>query len=559
MHVRQYLKSPKLGVINILSLVWLWLYLFYFTSVTDITGMITYSMQPIKYIFFLYLFLSYEFFCSEKRAFLEEIIDSTYCGRRKCEVVKFFIFLLSLFCEEAIVYSYYQVSLKQLNCNTEETSIYFLLVVTLYHFAVCVLAVFIGWAASFVKKRISGYGILVLMSYLFTSNFIMLLQRISRHTELYYKIADLFCIYERDYSCTSNLYYLLSVELVEVQRIVFWLLACVCVLVWKKTKKRGKMKVVIPFALMSMVFYCFWQPTSTVYADKGANGHDAWTQDYSYYKYQEQKEKSNDTEDFQVKAYTMKLDKKRILHADVRVAVDKYDLKKYVFTLYHGYHIKHIANQDGKSMNFIQKEDTVVVYNAGTVEYLQFTYQGCCKNYYTTSQGMYLPAYFAYYPMAGERNIYQKLTVQEDENYILYEGYNLECLKENVKFDVTILDNQCVYCNLKEKEQNHFIGESNGLTLLSGKFIETMEIDKCLVVYSYLEPENPKSSEDVKQKLQQWISDNKEINGKTIFIAPMSNYDSYTFAKDHVIGNSNIFEEYYERYLKTGSLYELEE
>lgn len=561
-HIWQYIKTPKLGMINIICLFGLWYYLFehMYAYAADITSVIVFSMYPVKYLFFLYVFLAHEFFSLDKRANLEEVIDSIHHGRKRCEFAKFLVFLCSIGCEVVMVYTYYLNKLEQLHCATNETKLYFAVVVLIYHFGVCLLAVGIGWGTTFFKKRISGYAVIIFISYLFTPNLIAIVQRISKDTELYYKIADLFCIYERDYGSTSNFYYLLSVEAVEVQRLCVWLLLCICLIGWKLWKHKGW--IVVPAVFMIFVFYLYWQPTSTVYADAGVNGHDSWTQDLVYYYRRNHRNHQENIENiqeevFRVNTYKMELERERILDAKVEMELDNPALNKYIFTLYHGYKIQKILNMDRKELKYEQKGDIVTVYSAGNMKKVCFYYQGCCKNYYTTSQGMYLPAYFSYYPMAGAREVYQDIKSEKNEYLHLYEGYNLECLDYEVLFDVTVAGKQSVYCNLEEKGKNHFYGKSNGVTLLSGYFIETEEIGDCTMIYSYLDKDALIMNTEEKKNIEDWLRNNKELKGQTIFISPIGNYESHAIAKDHlIIENIRLLEEVYERYRNTGYLYE---
>lgn len=556
-HIKQYIKTPRFGVLNIICLGYFWYYLFSHTYILaeDITSVIVYSMYPVKYMFFLHIFLAHEFFSLDKRVSLDEVIDSIHYGRRRCELTKFLVLLCSIGCEAGIVYAYYLNKLEQLHCINVETRLYFAAVVLVYHFGVCLLAVGIGWGTTLFQKRISGYAMIIFISYLFTPNLIGIMQRISKDTELYYKIADLFCIYERDYTVTSNWYYLLSVEPVEVQRLFVWLLLCVSMIGWKLLKHKGWLAV--PMILMVLTFYFYWQPTSTVYGDRGVNGHDSWTQDRVYYARNHQENiESIDTEIFRVNSYKMELERDRILEAKVEMELDNPALSKYVFTLYHGYKIQKILNTNGEELKYEQKGDIVTVYPDGNMKKVGFYYQGCCKNYYTTSQGMYLPAYFAYYPVAGVREIFQNIKSKSDENLLLYDGYNLECVDFETLFDVTVSGKQSVYCNLEEKEKNHFYGKSNGLTLLSGYFIKTEKIEDCTVVYSYLMGDSIANSE-VKKKLESWLRKNKELKCQTIFVSIWGNYESHTIAKDHIIVEDiQSVEKLYEHYQKTGYLYE---
>lgn len=559
-HLRQYIKVPKLGIINIIGLVGVWYYLYYYTYnySNDIISFIVYSMAPVRYLFFLYIFLAHEFFSMDKRAALEEVIDSVHHGRRRCEWAKFFVFLCSIGCEAGMVYAYYLKHLEQLHCATNETKLYFAAVVLIYHFGVCLLAVGIGWGTTFFKNRISGYAAIIFLSYLFTPNLIVILKRISWDTEFYNKIAELFCIYERDYGATSNCYYLLSVEAVEVQRLCVWLLLCICLIGWKLWKHKGW--VVIPAVLMFLVFSLFWQPTSAVYADMGVSGHDAWSHDMLYYTYRKNYQENIENaqgQAFRVNTYKMELGRDRILTAKVEMELDTSALDKYIFTLYHGYKIQKILNMNGEELQYEQKEDLVTVYSAGNMKKVCFYYQGCCKNYYTTSQGMYLPAYFPYYPMAGAREVYLDIKSEKNEYLHLYEGYNLECPEYEAAFDITVSGKQTVYCNLEEKEKNHFYGKSNGVTLLSGYFIKTEKIGDCTMVYSYMD-ENVWSVEaEEKKDIEGWLKKNKELKGQTIFISPRGNYESHAIVKEHlIIEDISLLKEVYERYQNTGYLYE---
>ena len=153
----------------------------------------------------------------------------------------------------------------------------------------------------------------------------------------------------------------------------------------------------------------FFQPTSAVSLDCGVSGQDALTADDVYYQRNDCMDMSQYREaDFRVKSYGFDLTVRRELKAEVTVELDGSGLQEYYFTLYHGYRLENVRTALGTGLPFEQKGDHIRVSapEGEQVTALTFTYEGSGKRHYSTEQGIFLPGYFAYYPMPGWRQVY---------------------------------------------------------------------------------------------------------------------------------------------------------
>jgi hypothetical protein len=366
-----------------------------------------------------------------------------------------------------------------------------------------------------------------------------------------YKISRLLSLYVLSYGSATNHYYLLPMEVADWQRIGVWIGLFGSIVLCLSMKGLRRMIAAFPFVLAIVCAIFFWRPS----ADLTSGGpQDSWGADQIYYEITNQVEEGiYDDADFKVKRYRLELQINRQLTATAEVSVDQPNLDEYRFTLYHRYRVNSITNQYGKPMEFTQTGDYISVRNVqnNSVEALFFEYGGVGKAYYSTHQGMFLPAYFEYYPIPGFQRVYLDRPG--------YSGFTLECLPYKVEFEVGVDTAKEVYCNLDTVGGNRFQGVSDGLTLLSGLFVRESNIGNTRVVYSFMDFDKENDPIVNKEGFENFLQSCREsgysLNEKTIFIPPLGNYDSYCFASDHFIGSLINLKYWFERYNTNTELY----
>lgn len=505
------------------------------------------KVQQVCFLFFL--FVSYELFSKSKRCCCEEVLGSVKYGKLKEKMYALRLLLIEMLCVSVCLFLF-------VYCHGENSKAYFeycLKLISIHNFLLCLFAVLLGVLLSETASRVQAYTVMMLLYILFGSKIITSLQQMSYSNDLFYRFTDLLGIYSRDYDTLSDSYYLTSVENVNIERIFVWLFFTGGIFLILKMKRWKKCLAVFLFGLSIFVSKLFFQPTSAVNIDFGSSGQDVLTTDDTYYRVDVDCEDTSQYEEakFKVKGYKAEFSAERQLQAKVTVAMEKNTLEQYAFTLYHGYKIKKIEDSCGNSVKFQQSGDYVTV--SGGEDTLTFYYEGYCKRYYSTSQGMYLPAYHSYYPMPGKRRVYWW-------TYGYY-GNSLESLGYPVNFDVTIKTGLEVACNLKQIGENHFVGVSDGVTVFASNFLNKTVLGDCTVVTSRLSEEGMelKVDESGYGESYRTFADNYSNNqhqAKMIFVPPYLNGEFYYFGNDHVIGDIDSLEFHYQEYQATGSLYD---
>lgn len=202
--------------------------------------------------------------------------------------------------------------------------------------------------------------------------------------------------------------------------------------------------------------------------------------------------------DFIVEKYTMDLCVSNELTANVVVAVKESNAGDYNFTLYRGYELTSVTNQNGNELDYERDKDYIVVHTSGDVSEIRMTYHGYQSSMYSNEQGIMLPGYFAYYPQPGFRKVFIKEIV--DGGYLTY-GFNVadDTLQET-QYEITVEYDGEVCSNL-DKEGNVFAGVTKAPTLMGGIVSESYQ-ESGHYIYPTLAEDCVFSLEDIKESLE---------------------------------------------------------
>lgn len=238
----------------------------------------------------------------------------------------------------------------------------------------------------------------------------------------------------------------------------------------------------------------------------------------------------NQKSDFQITSYDLNLNIDKELEAVAHIKIDKENLNAYKFTLYHGYNIINISDSKGKTLKYDRAGDYITVYPVSDTNMLSFTYDGYSPLYYSNSQGTYLPAGFAYYPINGFHYLYD----------IGKQGRIAVKFEKNIPINVSVASKTNMFCNLNETAPNSFEGITDGITLVSGFYKETT-VDDTRFIYSYLNTvQTP--MQNIDKILKKYLETFPQYKGKTIIISPeshsMANDESMFELSDHIVANS---------------------
>lgn len=208
------------------------------------------------------------------------------------------------------------------------------------------------------------------------------------------------------------------------------------------------------------------------------------------------------------------------------------------FTLNHNYEIYSISDNDGHPIAYQREGDYISVQLNGVTQ-LKIIYAGFDPWYYSNAQGVFLPAYFSWYPMPGQKETFS------GNNYI-------PCIDENDKnISVRAHSSLPLYTNL-EKTEDGYCGTAKGLTIMGGLAAEKNDSSLRQVFLplngNTIELDIPKVNEKLAelQKLIESDSDLKLPPYYQIFSGPsMIETDSTKTVvfSDHIVCFGNLNEE----------------
>lgn len=338
-----------------------------------------------------------------------------------------------------------------------------------------------------------------------------------------FKITGLFELTTPSTNWTPNTAFGYSVLPYRFAVILFWIFIFAFGIIFSLHQiNKRKIKAITCIILSIICITVYYTPSSKVIMDqRNVNGPNA---DYEYYTKHEDEimiEKNN----FNMTDLTMDISTNSMLKAKVVIKVDNKNLEKYKFTLYHGYNIKNIKIND-KDVNFNRNLDYFEINNTQNYEIdtITINYDGYSSRYYSNIQGTILPGFLPFYPMAGYQEVYD----------LNYQSFVPNHSDKNINFNVNVSSMKQFYSNLNESEKNHFSGNAESLSLVSGLY-KSILVNDIKIIYPYLDIKemNKNSIENYINKLKASNIDNNKI--KTIIILPSLNQGKF----ETVYSNNN--------------------
>ncbi|MDE5984734.1 MAG: hypothetical protein K2H13_05725 [Eubacterium sp.] len=497
------------------------------------------------FYFIVFAFISYEFGCICKRSKIAECLKATKNGYSK------FVFsqAVVLFCCVLVFF------IVQLLCNLclcimdNEWHLQYL-----WHtFLGCVLSYFLtafvgelfGLLLAQSANRLNSYLLLAFVSLLGTNmaeNMVYALYSM-RGINLY-PLVNLFNLYPPSLNWTPVFAFGQSILPYRWATALFWMFLLTALLILKVSDKNKKQKAITAFfpAVLSVVCLII---TLLPQSKLILNSYDPAASSMADYEYYVEGAAAEpvlyEEADFSIDKYDLELSFGLEMKAKAVLYADKKDLSEYKLTLYHGFKVDSVRDENNEKLEFEQDGDYLIIYNENkNLNSFTIKYHGHSNVCYSNVQGAFLPAYFPYYPRAGVE--------------LVFDGLEYSPMSKNTvsEFNVKINGIQKYYSNLEETDKNVFSGESNGLTIVSGMY-DVFESDGLRLVYPYL-----KSDEFTKERIEDFIQQNKEtaaINGNVkniIFIPSYSNstYTSYIDYSDYIVTTQILgFTERYEAQL----------
>ncbi|MFZ3591297.1 hypothetical protein ACOI1C_19160 [Bacillus sp. DJP31] len=490
--------------------------------------------QSLSLTFFIFfMFVSYEYFSKLKSVNLEEVIGSYYIGKAKAYLYQFLFFLLPIFLVflSVTLFDIYVYFKEQVNFD-----IYFLHIVKnnlLNILLVSLIATLIGFTIALVLRRFPAFTLMALIIF-FVSPLVEFILFPLRYININsYPFTDFFAITPPNLNWQEDNLYGISIESYRWNIALFWLFLLFMFLINSIISKRNYVARLLSLCALSITILnliLFLNPGSTVIKDYRPDG--LVSHDIKYYSEAEQKE---EPAMFSIESYKLKVDIKKALSAtaEIKLRTDKI-LDSYKFTLYRGYEVSKVYNDLDEELDFIQKGDYLEILNPNkkNVVDLVIVYQGFSPIFYSNHQGVFLPAYFPYYPKGGYNKVYDINT----------HGFITNKTNSLADFEVTVNSNVPVFSNFDEFEKNIFRGKSEGVTLIGG-FVQERDISSFKVYDFLLDPSDiswlPELEKDFREYIDKYNKQDGSKEGIKLIATPPINIhsESEKFVKysDHII------------------------
>lgn len=277
-------------------------------------------------------------------------------------------------------------------------------------------------------------------------------------------IRQPFSVFLQNSDISMDSLYGLQNEVYKIYICLFWVVsALISLFAYRFNRKVIFVTCVVPCLLIIGIY----MPQSKYRLD------DSWNRgraDINTYQIMDMKNiyKSNKSVDYQIKNYQLRIDIQRQLNVSGKIKlISNTKQKDFILTLYHDYKIKNL--QCNIPMGYKQDGDYIHISFDQPIDEadIDIEYSGYHPLLYSNHQAVQLPGYFAWYPMAGEKQLYVSI---DSEIYWSY-GYNPYNRIDNADFDITINAPYPVVTNLNQVNSNKYHGISDSFTLIGG-FLE---------------------------------------------------------------------------------------
>lgn len=430
------------------------------------------SLCTAIYYFAVFLFLSYEYCRCENDLPILKKVNENKTLFKSC--VNRFLVLITLNLATTLVYLIYNVG-AYLSLNIKHFEFVHHIVVSMLvnFFVTGLIAILLGMLLAVVFKRLVAYFIGFIVVFLSSPIFESIVEKGFLWYEFnLYPVEEIFNIYTPSLFWIPNFLFGYSILEYRIALLIFWIFALLAVLLGLLIKKNNiricAVIVCVAFSISGIIIY--YQPSSKLIMNY--NPSTGLYTDLEYYRNNEQKDELGG---FDITDYALNIEVTNKLNVKSILTVSE-NIPEYKFTLYHGYEIINVENQDGNLLKFIQDGDYFTVYNDSDVSQLYVEYSGFSSKFYSNTQGMVLPGFFPYYPHSGFKSIFN----MEEQ------GFNKLLIDNKPSFSISVKGQKNVYSNLATLDNNTFSGKSKGVTIISG-FVEKTVVNGIEVIYPYLD------------------------------------------------------------------------
>lgn len=455
--LKTFFRTKFLSITTILFFIGISAYqIFIELAVPHLSGitMLSYYFQFSLVLFAVFMLLSYEFFIKIKKDKAQECLCAINNGNIKIVFYQFVVMMLINAIAEILFFLIIAIGCMMSGLSYPSLYLHIFLAIFLYSFLTNMVAILIGLAVSLNFERTIAYIALLLCSCLasyYPTKFLV--------DSSLYKFFDFFNLtIDPSFAENNNFGY----SLLEYKwfKVFFWILMCLSIIYFSLYKNRPKKLykrclACIFLACVTLGTYCL--PSSKV--------------DFSEYygrqemQYYDEHKGKHEAADFEIVSYDIDLKIGRNLKAKVIMTVNNPDLSEYKFTLYHGYKISNITDENENKLSYMVDSDYFTVKNnEQKLSKIIVEYTGSSMKNYANRQGVFLSGTIEYYPHAG----FSDLSSIENEK----------------DFTVRISGKSNIYSNLKETEKGLFKGRVNEATFISG-LIACEEYNGIKYIYPY--------------------------------------------------------------------------
>ncbi len=466
-----------------------------------------------------FLFFSYILFSKIKKSNLEEVFTATKNGYVKLALSFFSLICILIFIVFLIAFIY-NIVYPNVDLNDYDYLFHITGSIFVYLFIVPLTGALIGACFAFLFKPLSAYLVMVLFVFLSSPLASMIAFTVSEATGYKVNISpvfDIFNLYPLNIDYSPIYGFGISLLPYKIEAILFWLFGVKAVILIKLSKKSQRMLRIcatVCTIICFVNFIAFFQPSSKVDMSYRVDGTLLTDQSFYYKLYDGVYPDEEQPAEFQVLNYDLDLKVKKQLYVTAKLKVDRDNLSVYPFTLYHNYKIKKVTDQNGKKLSFKQDVDHVEVYPTGTLTEINFTYSGYNSRFYSNSQGIFLPGYFAYYPIPGHFTMFTSD----------WQGYTEVLLPNEANFNLTINPSKEIFTNISSDNNGGYFGKTNGLTIMSG-FLKSQTVNGIEVIYPFFNT-SEFATDRLEKDIDNFLKVKKDDVVKKIFVVPNVNQKS---------------------------------
>lgn len=442
-------------------------------------SMLMVTMGTSLWCFTFFSFISYYYLDKLRFDSQKECMQSIFRGVEityKNQILVLFTVVL-VFTATLMGYNFYAYWVLQI--NHAEALVHILLCVFLYIFCISLTGIGLGMLAALKLKRLMACSVISLFVVISSPIFLRFIETLYYTFKIdIFPVYEFICIFPRGLTAMPQHFVGYSLLPDRISAVFFWItlfysLSLLHILRGKHVKQIAVASIGILVCCAS--FSVYLTPGTKTLTANNSQGEFAIDRMFYLFDYSPQ----NKPACFYITEYNMDLKIDTQLEAEVTVVIDTPELAVYNFTLYHGYKVSGISDQDGNKLAFKQEGDYIEVFSdSNNILTLTFKYKGYNPTYYSHSQGISLPGHFVYYPRSGYQTIYD----------VKNQGFYNVLLEKPVNFTIKIDYNKEVYCNLTKTGDNTFSGITDGCTILAG-FLTSETIENVEVVYPYLDTE----------------------------------------------------------------------